>query len=102
MTTKAVPRIYRGRPGRGCSCQCGQELITAAAAISIGKRGFFRIALAGGFDTSSGSIRLLADDRDIDRKRWQLFFGDERCVAPTDPPEQLPNGTRSVHRPTDY
>ena len=60
------------------------ELITAAAAISIGRRGFFRIALAGG-GTPAPVYRALAEDRDIDWRRWQLFFGDERTVPPDHP-----------------
>jgi 6-phosphogluconolactonase len=57
------------------------ELITAAAIISIGRRGFFRIALAGG-STPRAVYEALATDRDIDWRRWQLFWGDERTVPP--------------------
>ncbi len=57
------------------------ELITAAAAISIGRRGFFRIALSGG-STPRAVYAALAQDRDIDWRRWHLFWGDERTVAP--------------------
>ena len=57
------------------------ELITAAAAISIGRRGFFRIALSGG-STPRAIYSALAVDRDIDWRRWHLFWGDERPVAP--------------------
>jgi 6-phosphogluconolactonase len=59
------------------------ELITAAAAISIGRRGFFRIALSGG-STPRDVYAALAQDQDIDWRRWHLFWGDERTVAPHD------------------
>lgn len=64
--------------------QVSRELITAAAAISIGRRGFFRLALAGG-TTPMPVYRALAEDPDIDWRRWQLFFGDERTVPPEHP-----------------
>lgn len=60
------------------------ELITAAALISIAKRRAFRIALAGG-STPRPVYELLAADRDIDWRKWHLFWGDERTVPPTDP-----------------
>lgn len=61
------------------------ELVTAAAAISIGRRGFFRIALAGG-STPRPVYELLATDPDIDWARWQIFWSDERTV-PLDHPQ---------------
>lgn len=64
--------------------QVSRELITAAAAISIGRRGFFRLALAGG-TTPMPVYRALAEDQDIDWRRWQIFFGDERTVPPEHP-----------------
>jgi len=61
------------------------ELITAAAIISIGRRGFFRVALAGG-STPRPVYEALASDRDINWARWQIFWSDERTV-PMDHPE---------------
>lgn len=58
------------------------ELITAAAAASIGRRRFFRIALAGG-STPQAVYRLLAEDPFMDFTGWQIFWSDERCVPPT-------------------
>lgn len=57
------------------------ELISAAATISIGRRGFFRIALAGG-STPRPIYEALAQDPDIDWRRWQIFWSDERTVPP--------------------
>ncbi|MEZ4558319.1 MAG: 6-phosphogluconolactonase [Caldilineaceae bacterium] len=42
------------------------------------------MALAGG-GTPAPVYRALAEDRDIDWRRWQLFFGDERTVPPDHP-----------------
>lgn len=59
------------------------ELIAAAATASIGRRGFFRVALAGG-STPRAVYALLATDPFMDFRRWQVFWSDERCVPPTD------------------
>ncbi len=58
------------------------EIITAAASASIGRRRYFRIALAGG-STPQAVYRLLADDPYMDFTGWQIFWSDERCVPPT-------------------
>ena len=60
------------------------ELIAAAAVASIGRRRFFRVALAGG-TTPRAVYRLLADDPYMDFSQWQVFWSDERCVPPTSP-----------------
>jgi len=58
---------------------------TALAAIT--QRGAFYVALAGG-STPRAAYQLLATQRPRDRISWSdvfVYFGDERCVAPTDP-----------------
>ncbi len=60
------------------------DLITAAAMISIARRGAFRIALAGG-STPRPVYQRLAQDPDIDWRRWHFFWSDERCVPPDHP-----------------
>jgi 6-phosphogluconolactonase len=64
------------------------EVVAAAAARAIGERGSFSLALSGG-STPRGLYRLLAEEpsfRDgIDWPRLQIFWGDERCVAPDHP-----------------
>ena len=64
--------------------QVASELITAAAALAIGQRQFFRIALAGG-STPKAIYATLAADAFIDWRPWQIFWSDERCVPPTAP-----------------
>ncbi len=59
------------------------ELINAAALIAIAQRNAFRIALAGG-STPRPIYTQLAEDPDIDWRKWHLFWGDERSVPPTD------------------
>jgi 6-phosphogluconolactonase len=59
-----------------------QEMIAAAANISIGRRGFFRIALSGG-QTPRPVYEALAQDENLNWERWQIFWSDERCVPPT-------------------
>ncbi len=53
--------------------KCADEAITA--------RGRFQLVLAGG-TTPQRSYQLLAD-AEADWCHWQLYFGDERCLPPT-------------------
>jgi 6-phosphogluconolactonase len=61
-----------------------QQLIAAAANVSIGKRGFFRVALAGGSTPRAVYTGLAAGDN-LNWDRWQIFWSDERCVPPASP-----------------
>jgi 6-phosphogluconolactonase len=58
-----------------------------AAAAAIRTSGSFKLALAGG-STPRGLYALLASPRHAARIEWprvHVFWGDERCVAPSDP-----------------
>jgi 6-phosphogluconolactonase len=57
--------------------------IVAAADRAIRREGRFLIVLAGG-NSPLGAYRLLRAE-DADWSRWQVYFGDERCL-PTDDP----------------
>jgi 6-phosphogluconolactonase len=59
-----------------------QQLIAAAATLSITRRGFFRVALAGG-STPRAVYTALAAGENLSWERWQIFWSDERCVPPT-------------------
>jgi len=54
--------------------------ILAAADAAIAERGVFRVVLAGG-RTPMQTYRLLSE-ADADWTRWQIYFGDERCLPP--------------------
>ncbi|UOG90791.1 MAG: 6-phosphogluconolactonase [Candidatus Thiothrix sulfatifontis] len=54
------------------------EWIAAAAAVAIRERGVFRLVLAGG-GTPQRAYVLLADTLQ-DWDRWEIFWGDERCL----------------------
>ncbi|HET7556554.1 MAG TPA: 6-phosphogluconolactonase [Rhodanobacteraceae bacterium] len=57
--------------------------IRAAASSAVGARGVFRIVLAGG-NTPRAIYQALA--RAItDWSKWQVYFGDERCLPVNDP-----------------
>ncbi len=58
------------------------QRILAAAARAIAERGAFRIVLAGG-RTPEAAYRLLVG-ADTDWSRWEIFFGDERCLPVDD------------------
>lgn len=57
--------------------------ILVAAADAIQQRGRFMIVLAGG-NTPQGVYRMLRG-ADTDWSRWQVYFGDERCLPTVDP-----------------
>ena len=52
--------------------------LAAAAAVAIRERGVFRLVLAGG-GTPQRAYDLLADTLQ-DWDRWEIFWGDERCL----------------------
>jgi 6-phosphogluconolactonase len=54
------------------------EWIAAAAQAAIRERGVFRLVLAGG-GTPQRAYALLATTRQ-DWDRWEIFWGDERCL----------------------
>jgi 6-phosphogluconolactonase len=54
------------------------QRILQAASRAITERGLFRIVLAGG-RTPETAYRLLVD-ADTDWSRWEIYFGDERCL----------------------
>lgn len=60
---------------------CRKILLAANQAIAA--RGRFRMVLAGG-RTPERTYRLLGET-DTDWRRWQLYFGDERCLPVDDP-----------------
>ena len=59
------------------------ELILGAANAAIDRRGAFSLVLAGG-TTPAACYRRLATAQ-ADWLSWHLYFGDERCLEPTDP-----------------
>ena len=59
------------------------ERILKHAAEAIADRGVFRLVLAGG-RTPEAIYRLLAG-ADADWSRWEIYFGDERCLPVNDP-----------------
>jgi len=56
--------------------------ILAAASDAIRARGTFVLVLAGG-ETPRGTYEQLAT-ADAEWSRWQIWFGDERCLPPDD------------------
>ena len=57
--------------------------IAAAARAAVAARGAFRLVLAGG-ETPRGVYEELRAI-DTDWSAWQVWFGDERCLARDDP-----------------
>lgn len=59
------------------------HLILQAAEQAIASEGIFRIVLAGG--TTPEKVYRLLVGQACDWQRWQLYLGDERCLAQDDP-----------------
>jgi 6-phosphogluconolactonase len=57
--------------------------IQSAAASCIKEHGNFKIVLAGGTTPAASYKHLI--DTDTDWSRWQIFYGDERCLPPDHP-----------------
>src|SRR5450432_2265001 len=57
--------------------------VLTAAARAISARGVFKIVLAGG--ETPRPIYSALSQAFADWTRWQIYFGDERCVPPQDP-----------------
>ncbi|MCC5796937.1 MAG: 6-phosphogluconolactonase [Methylophaga sp.] len=92
------------------------EHFVSVARASIAKRGVFFVALAGG-STPKGLYQKLAMSPFVEQVDWSrvhLFFGDERCVAPTHDDsnfkmarlamiDHIPVPAENVHRvPTEF
>lgn len=58
------------------------QRILQSAARAIAEHGLFRIVLAGG-RTPEAAYRLLVG-ADTDWSRWEIYFGDERCLPVDD------------------
>ena len=61
--------------------QAAQRILQSASR-AIAARGLFRIVLAGG-RTPAAAYRLLVG-ADTDWSRWEIYFGDERCLPVDD------------------
>ncbi len=57
--------------------------ILNAASQSISERGVFRLVLSGG-NTPKATYRLLVN-ADTDWSKWEIYYGDERCLGIDDP-----------------
>lgn len=80
----ATQRIRWHRlPGAEALRREAARRILDAAARAIRDRGRFHVALAGG-QTPRAVYRRLRAAR-TDWRAWHVYFGDERCLPPTDP-----------------
>jgi 6-phosphogluconolactonase len=73
-------------PDAGALSRAAAELVAEIAEAAVAARGRFTMALSGGH-TPESLYRMLAGEY-RDRMPWaetHLYFGDERCVPPTDP-----------------
>jgi 6-phosphogluconolactonase len=83
MSEPLEPHI-RVLPAPADVARAAADLIVASARQAIDERGVFTLALSGG-STPKALHQLLASDEYRGKVDWtnvELFFGDERCVAP--------------------
>jgi 6-phosphogluconolactonase len=73
--------------------------VSHAEAEALDQRGEFHIVLAGG-NTPARLYRALAGEAH-DWARWQIWLGDERCLADTDPDRNSVMVTASLLRQDD-
>lgn len=69
-------------PGAAGVAEVAARRIATAAVAAIARHGCFRLVLAGG-QTPAGCYAALRACA-CDWPRWEIFFGDERCVSRTD------------------
>jgi 6-phosphogluconolactonase len=85
MNRTALPQqVLRWHPIAAANLQReARDRILDAANAAITRTGRFRIVLVGG-NTPRDAYRSLRD-ADTDWSRWEIFFGDERCLPASDP-----------------
>jgi 6-phosphogluconolactonase len=80
MTRPFDLRIF---PDAGAVARAAVNVIVEASADAVSLRGRFSLVLAGGRTPLAAYRRLAA--LGVDTAGWEIFFGDERCLPPTDP-----------------
>ena len=83
MSDRGELQIYRDD---GVLAQALADLFITTGNLAMADRGSFNVALAGG-NTPRAAYELLSMEPLIDQISWSdvfIYFGDERCVPPTD------------------
>ncbi|MEA3455652.1 MAG: 6-phosphogluconolactonase [Campylobacterota bacterium] len=81
--TKDIKRYWHLYDDADAVAKEAAQRILKYAAEAIKSRGIFRLVLAGG-RTPEAAYRLLVG-ADTDWSRWEIYFGDERCLPVDDP-----------------
>ena len=82
LNARNQPVHWQVLPDARAVAEAAAQRILDVAKSAISDRGRFRIVLAGGRTPERAYGRLA--EADSDWSKWQIFFGDERCVAPDD------------------
>ncbi len=83
MPARGELRVYRDSKALARALA---ELFIATGTMAMAERGAFRVALSGG-NTPRAAYELLGQEALRDELSWSdvfIYFGDERCVPPTD------------------
>lgn len=81
----AYPVRWHVMPDPEALVEAVVQRLLAQAGMALAERGVFRIVLAGGVTPEAVYRRLAAAATDW--SRWQVYFGDERCL-PADHPQR--------------
>jgi 6-phosphogluconolactonase len=83
MSDRVELQVYRDA---GVLAQALADLFVTTGNLAMADRGSFAVALSGG-NTPRAAYELLGTEPLIDQISWSdvfIYFGDERCVPPTD------------------
>ena len=83
VVTEAADVRWHPLPDAVAVRQAACRRILAAAAVALQDEGRFRIVLAGG--TTPRAAYAALRGADTDWSRWDIYFGDERCLPPENP-----------------
>ena len=75
----------------------GAELVAAWSREAVAERGRFVVALSGG-ESPKALYQALRGRRDVEWRRWEVFFGDERAVSAQDPRSNLLSAWKAAGR----
>jgi 6-phosphogluconolactonase len=89
------PDVIVAPDARAASAPAAERLAGRVGAVS---KGAFRLCLSGG-STPIPLYAMLAARHDIDWRRVLFFWGDERCVPPTDRSSNYGTARRTLLRP---
>lgn len=91
-----ISRQVQVFPDLAALSKTAADRVITAIAPAIRRRGRFSIVLAGGSTPKALYTLLATDAKAVDWANVHIFFGDERCVGPTDKDSNFRTATESL------